>query len=121
VSWLSWHERSESLASDAHTCARLGEQQRARDLFAAAAEAGAHALAEVDVSKTRTVGITAVSAVTLWFKSHHFAQAEQLALQWLGSNRLPQFAVEQLRNLLQAIWTAQTMGTQECRVLCHFL
>lgn len=52
-----------------------------------------------------------MSAVSPWFKSHQFPQAEQLALQWLGSNRLPQFAVEQLRNLLQAIWTAQTMGS----------
>jgi hypothetical protein len=110
VSWLSWHEQSERLASDAHTCARLGEHERARSLFAAAAEAESQALAELDVSKVRTVGITTVSAVSLWFKARQFAQAEQLALRWLPSNQLPPFAVEQLRNLLQAIWTAQTIG-----------
>lgn len=111
VTWLSWHERSERIASDAHNCARLGEHERARSLFAAAAEAESHALEELDLSKVRTVGITAVSAVSLWFKARQFAQAEPLALQWLGSNQLPRFAVEQLRNLLQAIWTAQTMGS----------
>jgi hypothetical protein len=111
VTWLSWHERSERLASDAHTHARLGDHERALSLFAAAAEAESHALEELDVSKVRTVGITTVSAVSLWFKARQFAPAEQLALRWLASVHLPQFAVEQLRNLLQGIWTAQTIGS----------
>lgn len=111
MSWLSWHQKSEQLASNAHSCARLGEYDRAVSLFADAAMAEKQALAELDVSKTRTLGITTVSAVSLWFKARQFSEAEQLALRWLSSNQLPRFAVEQLRNLLHAVWTAQTMGS----------
>jgi len=111
VSWLSWHQISEQLASDAHARARLGDYERARALFAAAAEAENSALEALDESKTRTVGITVVSAVSLWFKARQYVQAEQSALRWLASSHLPRFAIEQLRALLQGIWTAQTIGS----------
>jgi hypothetical protein len=97
VSWLSWHERSEGLASDGHTHARLGEHERARSLFAAAAEAESNALAELDLSKVRTVGITTVSAVSLWFKARQFAQAESIVVtgvflrEWLFNSRKSSF------------------------------
>ena len=104
MSWLSWHEKSERLASDAHVCARRGERERALRLFAEAAEAESRALDELDVAKTRTLGITTVSAVSLWFKARQFSRAEQLALRWLSSLKLPQFAVDQARSLLQAVW-----------------
>lgn len=110
MSWLSWHEKSERLASDAHVCARRGERGRALRLFAEAAEAESRALDELDVAKTRTLGITTVSAVSLWFKARQFSRAEQLAHRWLSSLKLPQFAVDQARSLLQAVWTAQAMG-----------
>jgi hypothetical protein len=111
VSWLSWHQISEQLASDAHARARLGDYENARALFAAAAEAENSALEALDGSKTRTIGITVVSTVSLWFKARQYVQAEQLALRWLASSHLPRFAVEQLRALLQGIWTAQTIGS----------
>jgi hypothetical protein len=111
VSWLSWHEKSEKLASEAHVLAHQGQRGRALALFAEAAEAENQALLALDVSKKRTLGITAVSAVSLWFKSCQFAPAEELALRWLGSGQLPPFAVEQLRNLVQAVWNAQVMRT----------
>jgi hypothetical protein len=110
VSWLSWHERSERLASDAHVYARRGDHEGALRLFAEAAAAESRALDELDASKSRTLGITSVSAVSLWFKAHEFSRAEQLALRCLSSLKLPQFAVDQARALLQAIWTAQAMG-----------
>jgi hypothetical protein len=100
---------SEQLASDAHLHARRGEFDRAQSLFAEAADAESRALAELDLSKVRTVGVTAVSAVSLWFKAQRYEQAEKIALQWLSSAHLPPFAAEQLRQLLQAIWTSQTM------------
>src|SRR5690606_17758225 len=64
--------------------------------------------AALDPTKTRTLGITVISAVALWYKAHHDAQAEHLAHTWLASDGLPPFAVEQLRELLQMIWSART-------------
>jgi hypothetical protein len=54
---------------------------------------------------TRTRGITAVSAVALWFKAGEYAFAEQLAYAVLTDPHIPAFAREELRNLVQAIWT----------------
>ncbi len=109
MSWLSRHETSERLASDAHVSVRHGDQSRALALFADAAKAETEALQALDPGKTRTRGIIAVSAVSLWFKARHYEEAEQLALQWLSSGRLPAFAAEQLQQLVQAIWTSKAM------------
>ena len=109
MSWLSWHEKSERYASDAHVCLARGELDRATHLFAEAASAEAQALEVLDRSKGRTLGITTVSIASLWFKARDFSRAEQTALHWLSSGQLPTFAIEQLRNLLQAVWAAQAM------------
>jgi hypothetical protein len=107
VSWLSWHQKSEQLASEAHILVRRGEQERAIELFSGAAEAEHQALLALDLSKARTFGITAVSAVSLSFKARRFSVAEKLAFYGLARHELPAFAVEQLKNLLQAIWIEQ--------------
>jgi len=109
VTWLSWHEISERAASEAHTALRRGERDRALALFRDAAAAERKALEELDPSKVRTAGITAVSAVSLYFKGRQLAEAQQLAMQWLAVHQAPPFAVEQMRNLVQSIWTAQAM------------
>lgn len=111
MTWLVWHEKSEQLASEAHIVARQGYRDRALELFAEAAEAEHQALLALDVSKKRTLGITAVSAVSLWFKAGHLAQAESTALDWMLSGKLPAFATEQLRNLVQAVWNVEAMRT----------
>lgn len=105
MTWLSWHEKSERLASEAHVAARRGDLTRARSLFAEAAEAESMALGVADPSKSRTFGITAVSAVSLWLKGERLDEAEKVALKSLSSNVLPAFASDELRLLLQAIWT----------------
>jgi hypothetical protein len=109
VSWIVWHEKSEKLASEAHMLARQGERQHALRLFGDAAEAENQALLALDPGKQRTIGITAVSAVSLWFKADQFVQAERLAMHWLASGQLPAFAIEQLRGLVQSIWHVETM------------
>ncbi len=109
MSWLSWHEVSERFASDAHLALREGKRDEASALFGSAAEAESRALEELDPSKGRTLGITAVSAVALWFKADKLPEAEREAMRWLASDRLPSFAVRQLRQLVQSIWTSQTM------------
>lgn len=109
MSWLVWHEESEKLASEAHVSVRRGEREQAKRLFAKAAEAESNALLALDRSKTRTFGITAVSAVSLRYKANHVLEAEKLALQCLASNELPAFATEQIRTLLQTIWAELAM------------
>jgi hypothetical protein len=76
-----------------------------RALFARAARAEEEALHQLDVAeKPRTYGITAVSAVALWYKAQELSLAEHLAHRILAIPAIPAFAAEQLRELLQAVW-----------------
>jgi hypothetical protein len=97
------HTRSEGYASQAEELRRQLESDRAAELYRFAAEAEANALDNLDPSKTRTIGITAVSAVSLYFKAQEFWQARKLAHKWLATDLLPLFAVEELEDLLQVI------------------
>jgi hypothetical protein len=54
-----------------------------------------------DVTKARIRGITAVSAVALWFKASECTLAEQLAHSMLTDSQIPAFAREELRNLVR--------------------
>ena len=107
MSWLEHHEISERLASQAQAALREGQRERALALYARAADAEDQALAELDTSKTRTLGISVVSAASLHYKAASFARAEEVAVRWLGVDSLPPFAKEQLRILLQSIWNEQ--------------
>jgi hypothetical protein len=107
MTWADHHTQSERLAAEAELAVRQGSVARAVDLYRLAAEAEARALATLDPTKTRTLGITAVSTVALWYKAHGYPQAERLAHTWLASDMLPSFAIEQLRELLQMIWSAR--------------
>ena len=105
MSWHQHHKESELLASRAESALHEGKHQEAMDLYARAAKAETHALGALDVSKTRTLGISAVSAVSLFYKATKFTLAEKTAIQWLACESLPLFAVDQLRTLLQAVWS----------------
>ena len=107
MSWLEHHKASERLASQAQAALGEGNQQEAMNLYVRAADAEKAALDVLDGSKTRTLGISAVSAASLYFKAAEFQRAEQMASQWLGYASLPTFAADQLRNLLQSIWSEQ--------------
>ena len=115
MTWLEHHRASERLASQAQAALGEGKQQEAIELYARAADAENAALTALDTSKTRTLGISAVSAASLYFKAANFKRAEQVAFQWLGNAPLPTFAIDQLRSLLQSIWSEQVReraGTQ---------
>lgn len=103
MSWIEHHEVSERLASDAKAALREGRKQDALDLYARAADAEVSALIDLDASKTRTLGISAVSATSLHYKAKQFAQAEEVAVRWLNHEATPAFARDQLRSLLQSI------------------
>jgi hypothetical protein len=105
MTWIEFHTASERTAIKAEEAFRGGDAANARMLYEMAAESEQRALAAVDSSKTRTRGITAVSAVALWYKAAAFERAEQLAHSMLADPLLPDFARVELRSLVQAIWT----------------
>ncbi|MBW4658377.1 MAG: hypothetical protein KME15_06865 [Drouetiella hepatica Uher 2000/2452] len=103
MSWLVHHTRSEEYASQAEELHRQQDLNRAAGLYRLSAEAEVNALNNLDSSKTRTIGITAVSAASLYFKAQEFLQAKRVAHKWLATELLPPFAVEELEDLLQTI------------------
>lgn len=107
MTWLEHHILSEELSSDAEVANRRGELTRASELYARAAQAEELALKEVEPSKTRTYGITAVSAVSLHYKATQWEQARKLAYHCLESGRLPDFAARQMEELLDSIKVKQ--------------
>lgn len=104
MNWPTLHSQSETYASQAEAVRRRGEIAEAERLYTLAAEAESDALQYLDKSKKRTLGVSAVSAVALWYKARRFDQAQQTAHAWLAAGELPAFAADQLRELLQAIW-----------------
>ena len=110
MSWAELHEKSEHLAAEAQDAVRKSPEA-AQKLYREAAKLEAEALAALSPAKMRTLGITAVSAVALWFKARSYAEAQQLAYQVLGRNTLPAFAIEQLQGMLQAIWSEEVRQT----------
>lgn len=106
MSWADLHKQSEQFAAEAHVTASRSAE-RARELYAKAAQLEAAALAELAPTKLRTAGITAVSAVALWFKARQFGEAQKLAYRILADDSLPAFAAEQLQSLLQSVWSEE--------------
>lgn len=105
MTWIELHTASEAAAIRAEEAFRGGEAANARLLYETAAESEERALAAVDSAKMRTRGVTAVSAVALWYKAAAFERAEQLAHSMLADPLIPDFARTELRSLVQAIWT----------------
>ena len=106
MSWNEHHSRSERLAADAAVALKAARRDDGERLYAEAAAAEVAALAAVSPGKPKTLGITAVSAVALWYKARRFEEADATAYKALGSMALPSFAVGQLQQLLQMSWAA---------------
>jgi hypothetical protein len=64
---------------------RQHDDLRAKKLFEQAAWAEANALDAVSPTKARTFGVTAVSAVSPWYKSENLEEAARLAHQALDT------------------------------------
>ena len=103
MSWLAHHTRSEEYASQAEELYRRHEDGRSAELYRLAAEAEIAAIDDLDHNKARTLGITAVSAASLYFKAHEFSKAKKIAHQWLATDFIPSFAAQELEDLLQVI------------------
>lgn len=113
MSWLEFHRQSEQLASEAEIAVRQQDNQRAQHLYLNAAQAEESALLEVGTEKSRTFGITAVSAVSLYFKASEWQLARSLAHRCLGADHIPAFAYRQLDDLLDSIKIRQAMAGQD--------
>ena len=107
MSWSVFHSESEALASAAHEALTRREGNRAAELFRRAAEAEEKALDATAPDKPRTFGITATSAVALWYKAGKLYEAARLAHRASATQGIPAFALHDLRELLQAIWNEQ--------------
>ena len=104
MTWDEFHRQSEQLAIQAHLALREHRLADATKLYKEAAELEQKAYEIIDVNKTRTRGITAVSAAALWYKAREYARAEQLAYATLSDSLIPDFAQNDLRNIVQAVW-----------------
>lgn len=107
MSWKEHHRASEVFAARAEQALRHDESDAARELYAHAAAAEERAASDLDRSKRRTLGISVVSAVALHYKSEDFCQAQSVAYHWLAAGLLPEFAVRQLRFLLETMWAEE--------------
>ena len=108
MSWVEHHKRSERLASDAQVALFQNRKTEALELYARAADAEDNALADLDRSKVRTVGISAVSAASLHYKAGDLERAGEVAAEWLLWPALPDFAKNQLRRIQRSIRKDQT-------------
>ena len=105
MSWIEYHSKSEKLATDAELALREGKSENAIDLYRKAAECELKALEHIDPTKGRTLGITLVSAVSLFYKAKLYQKAESLAYQYLLTSQLPPYATSEIRVLVQTIWS----------------
>lgn len=107
MSWKKHHRESALLATRAEEELHRDKPRAARVLYARAAAAEEQAVAALDPNKKRTLGISVVSAAALYYKSRDFSKAQGVAYHWLGMANLPDFAVNQLRTLLETIWAEE--------------
>lgn len=110
MSWSLYHSQSENYASQAEVAMKQRDFDRADEFYHLAAEQETFALELLDPSKNRTLGITTVSAASLWFKAREYEQAQIVAHKGLAMNSLPPFAIDQLQKLLQAIWNEEALA-----------
>lgn len=103
MNWSEHHQTSERFAVEAELAARNGEFEHARKLYRAAAVAEHDAFDSLDPTKVRTLGITAVSAASLYFKSGDSTMAREIASRATSTDTLPEFARQELKILIETI------------------
>lgn len=113
MSWLKHHEKSGRLASRAQIAAHEDRRDEALKLYAAAAAAEDCAVEALDKSKTRTLGISVVSAASLYYKAKQFERAKEVADDWKDSDQISTFARGQLKLLLHDIQHAQVAAAAQ--------
>ncbi len=115
MSWATDHNQAMRIAEAAHDANKSGDYIRARTLFADAAKLEEQALRKLGPNQTRTLGITAISATSLWLKSREYSRTEQLAYHLMSLANLPEFARKELRTILQTVWHEQIQGETDLK------
>jgi hypothetical protein len=105
MNWVQFHQRSQDLASAAHAARAAGRDDYALELFSKAADFEVDAVKSLVLGeKPRTYGVIAVSAAALLYKAGRKKESESFSHSCLSAAGLPDFAVDELRELLQVIW-----------------
>ena len=105
MSWIMNHRIAENAASEAEMLTR---QAKARYLEAAKAEEDALAFVQIE-EKSKTYGITAVSAVALYMKAGDSDHALRLGKKVLLSIGLPDFAKKEIMTMLTENYDSLTI------------
>jgi hypothetical protein len=121
MSWADYHTQSQIYASDAERALKQGNIDDATALYKQAAEFETQALSYLNHGKARTLGITSVSAASLWFKAGNFQNAKKTAHSALADDSMPQFAVNQLQHILQVIWAKEAYEQSQVEASDLFL
>lgn len=116
MSWLDHHSRSEEYARQAEALMKEDAGDRAIGLYWLAADAEQQALEVLEPQKTRTLGITVISTVALYDKARELKQAKAVAYQWLSTDLLSPFAIEELESLLRVLLTEEAQLKQVANV-----
>jgi tetratricopeptide (TPR) repeat protein len=103
MSWDEHHRDSERLAIEAELALKSSDSNSARDLYRQAAEAEYRALSEIGPNKPRTLAITVVSVVSLYYKAGKIQKAQAIAEEWLKKGDLLPFAEGQIKEILKVI------------------
>ena len=111
MTWLEQHKKSELLASAAHAAKKEHDLATAHSLFLEASRAEMKALEFIDPKeKSRTFSVTAVSSASLFYKGGDLKKAEMVAYACLANDSILDFAADQLRDILQAIWNERAQA-----------
>ncbi|MEM9290809.1 MAG: hypothetical protein AAGD01_03940 [Acidobacteriota bacterium] len=100
MSWTEHHQKSERFAADAEAAVLNGHPNQAHDAYRRAAQEEERAVADLSPKKVRTLGISAVSVVSLYYKAGLPDAAQKAAQKYLNLDELPDFAREQLVQIL---------------------
>jgi hypothetical protein len=117
VTWLEYHTASQSLAEAGAESLRTGEPIVAAAKYRDAAALEEKALRDLDRTRNRTLGITAVSAIAMFVKGRAFQEGERLAFEVMNWPEIPSFAGQQIRELLSAIWSEKARSSADTKFL----
>ena len=94
--WTRFHDRSQQWVRRAEILEQMGHPELAAQAYQQAATAEQTAMSHVPLDRPRTLGITAVSAATLWTRARSADSALALVARALSMPAMPAFAIAQL-------------------------
>ena len=97
------HKEAQTLAGQAARSVRDGDVHISRLLYRRAGELERSAFELIPHDKPRTLGIIAISAVALLYKSASYQDARLLAISFLADGDLPEFCHEDIKEILKYV------------------